>query len=151
MHGWINREDYSKRILWQINFNPKLLEDSFFDFDIEEVKLPGFLGEQIVQRIHKILSTSVVHKIKVNAEFDPEIKRFHFSAVSANNTRFEKIYMPIIAKVADRVISAYKFGDFKDIVIRNELLRNYVVIAKKELPAYRDVDIDELITLPFFD
>ncbi len=40
MNGWIKRDDYRKRILWQVNFNPKLLENAFFDFDVEEITLP---------------------------------------------------------------------------------------------------------------
>jgi len=151
MHGWINREDYTKRILWQINFDPKLLKDSFFDFDVEEITLPGFLAEQIAQRLNKIFASSIVHKIKVNAEFDPQTQRFFFSVVSADNTRFQKIYLPIIAKIADKVLADYKFEDFSEIIIRNKLLRNFVVITKNDREKYRKVDIDELLTLPFFN
>ncbi len=151
MHGWINREEYGKRILWQVNFNPKLLEDSFFDFDVEEITLPGFLAEQIAQRLDKIFASSVVHKIKINSEFDPQTRRFFFSVVSADNTRFQKIYLPIIANIADKVLREYKFEDFSEIVIRNELLRNFAVVTKNERNEYRNVDIDELLTLPFFN
>ena len=151
MHGWINREEYTKRILWQINFDPKLLKDSFFDFDVEEITLPGFLAEQIAQRLNKIFASSIVHKIKVNAEFDPQTQRFFFSVVSADNTRFQKIYLPIIAKIADKVLADYKFEDFSEIIIRNKLLRNFVVITKNDREKYRKVDIDELLTLPFFN
>ncbi len=151
MHGWIKREDYSRRILWQINFNPKLLKSSFYDFDVEEITLPGFLASQIGQRLNKIFASTVVHKIKINSEFDPETKRFFFSVVSADNTRFEKIYLPIIANIADEVLMEYKFEDFSEIIIRNELLRNFIVITKNDREEYRRVDIDELLTLPFFN
>ncbi|MFH1581013.1 MAG: hypothetical protein ABIC39_02905 [Pseudomonadota bacterium] len=151
MHGWINREDYSSRILWQINFNPKLLKDSFFDFDVEEITLPGFLAAQIAQRLNKIFASSVVHKMKINSEFDPQTQRFFFSVVSADNTRFQKVYLPIIANIADKVLQEYKFEDFSEIIIRNELLRNFVVITKNDREEYRKVDIDALLTLPFYN
>ena len=151
MHGWINREAYGKRILWKINFNPKLLKSSLFDFDVPEITLPGFLAEQTAQRLNKLFASTVVHKIKIKAEFDPETKRFFFSVVSADNTRFEKVYLPIIANTADQVLSEYKFEDFKEIIIRNELLRNFVVVTKNDRQNYRKVDVDELLTLPFFN
>ena len=151
MHGWIKREDYSNRILWQVNFDPKLLKSSFFDFDIEEVTLPGFLAQQIAQRLNKTFSSSIVHKIKVNPEFDPQMQRFFFSVASADNTRFRKIYLPIIAKIADKVLAEYKYEDFKEIIVKNELLRNFVVIGKDNRAKYRNVDIDELLTLPFYE
>ncbi len=150
MYGWINREDYSRRILWQVNFDPKLLKSSFFDFDVEEITLPGFLAQQIAQRSNKIFAASVVHKIKINSEFDPRTQRFFFSVVSADNTRFQKIYLPIIANIADNVLADYKFEAFSEIVIRNALLRNFVVITKNDREEYRKVDIDELLTLPFY-
>lgn len=151
MHGWINRESYSNRILWQINFDPNLLKSSFFDFDVEEMTLPKFLASQIGQRLNKIFAATVVHKIKVNSEFDPETKRFFFSVASADNTRFKKVYLPIIANIADKVLLEYKFEDFSEVIIRNELLRNFVVITKSDREEYRKVDIDELLTLPVFN
>lgn len=151
MHGWINREDYTRRILWQINFNPKLLKDSSFDFEVEEITLPGFLAAQIAQRLNKIFATSVVHKIKINSEFDPKTQRFSFSVVSADNTRFQKIYLPIIANIAGNVLADYKFESFSEIIIKNELLRNFVVITKNDREEYRKVDIDALLTLPFYN
>ncbi len=151
MHGWIKREDYTKRILWKINFDPQLLKSSFFDFDVEEITLPGFLAEQIAQRLDKIFASSVVHKIKVNPEFDPRTQRFFFSVAAADNTRFQKIYLPIIANIADKVLTDYKFEAFSEIVIRNALLRNFVIITKNDREKYRKVDIDALLTLPFYD
>ena len=42
MHGWINREDYSGRILWQINFDQKLLKNSFLILMLKKSLCPGF-------------------------------------------------------------------------------------------------------------
>ncbi len=151
MHGWIKREDYGKRILWQINFDPKLLKSSLFDFDVQEMTLPDFLAEQIGQRLNKLFASTVVHKIKINSEFDPETQRFLFSVISADNTRFKKVYLPIIAKIADEVLSEYKFEDWQEIIIRNELLRNFVLITKNDRQDYRKVDIEGLLTLPVFN
>ena len=113
--------------------------------------MPGFLAEQIAQRLNKIFASSVVHKIKINSEFDLQTQRFFFSVVSADNIRFQKIYLPIIANIADKVLGEYKFEDFSEIIIRNKLLRNFVVITKSDREEYRKVDIDELLTLPFFN
>ena len=121
------------------------------NFDIEEITLPGFLAAQIAQRVNKVFASSIVHKIKVNSEFDPIAKKFYFSVASEDNTRFQSIYLPIIAHIADKVLLDYKFEEFSEIIIRNELLRNFVLITKSNREEYRNVDIDEIVTLPFFN
>jgi len=151
MNGWIKRGEYRQRVLWQINFDPEILKDSFFDFDIQELKLPDFLAEQIAQRLNQIFASTVVHKVKVKGQYDYQAKRFFFSAVVADNKRYKKIYTPIIVKIADTVLEDYNFEDFNGIVVKNELLRDFIVIDRKKRLEYRKVNVGELLKLPFFN
>lgn len=151
MHGWIGRDEYRKRILWQVNFNTELIKNDSFDFNIKEMRLPDFLAEQIGQRINLELNTSVVNKAKVSGLFIPEKELFFFSLSLKNNLRFNKIYVPVILNIADQVLEQYKFSGFKQVIVKNELLRNFSVFESSELEQYRLIDIDELLTLPYYD
>ena len=151
MNGWIGREEYRKRILWQVNFNAELIKEAPFDFDIEEMTLPKFLAEQITQRINLSLNSSVVNKAKVSCTFMEDKDVFFFSLSLRNNQRFNKIYVPIILNMAEQVLAQYKFSGFKQLIVKNELLRNFVVFEESELKEYRNVDVDELLTLPYYD
>jgi len=150
MHGWINRDDYRQRVLWRVNFNPKLLQEPKFDFEVKEMILPGFLAEQIAQRLNVIFESSVVYKIKVKGDYDTQKKQFNFSLIVPVPSRFEKIYMPIILNQADKIILEYKFNDYAEVAVQNQLLRNRVVLAKEKLIEYRNVNIDNLLTLPAY-
>ncbi len=151
MHGWIRRDEYSKRILWQINFNTELIQNDNFDFNIKETTLPDFLAEQIGQRINLVLKTSIVNKAKVSGSFIPEQELFLFSLSEKNNQRFNKIYVPIILNIADQVLDQYKFSGFNQVAVKNELLRNSSVFEAAELKQYQSVNTDELLTLPYYD
>lgn len=151
MHGWINRDSYRKRVLWQVNLNPKLLRQAEFDFDVQEMTLPDFLAQQTAQRIDMLLGSSVVYKAKIKADYDEDGKQFKFSLVAVNNNRFRKIYVPIILQQADAVLREYKFGDFAKVHVKNQLLRNSIIVDKDELKEYKNVNVDELLTQPFYD
>ena len=151
MNGWIGREEYRKRILWQVNFNPELIKEAFFNFNIEEMTLPKFLAEQISQRVNLELNSSVVNKAKVSGSFNQDKQLFFYSLSISNNLRFNKIYVPIILNMVDEVLAQYKFSGFNQIIVKNELLRNFVVFEKEELKEYRNVDVAELLTLPYYD
>ncbi|MBU4477718.1 MAG: hypothetical protein KKH34_01280 [Candidatus Omnitrophica bacterium] len=150
MHGWIKRDDYRQRVLWRVNFNPKLLQELEFDFEVKEMILPNFLAEQIAQRLNVILESSVVYKLKVKGDYDTEKQQFKFSLIAPVPPRFEKIYVPIILNQAQKIISEYKFNDYAEVAVQNQLLRNKVVIAKEKLIEYRNVNIDNLLTLPAY-
>jgi hypothetical protein len=151
MHGWISRDEYRKRILWEANYNVELVKDSAFNFDMQEMTLPRFLAEQIAQRVNLSLNASIVHKAKVSGNYIKEQNIFFFSLPVNNNARFTKIYSPIILHFADLVLDKYGFNDYDQIVIRNQLLKNFTIIDKKDLKDYRDVDVDQILTLPYFD
>ncbi len=63
----------------------------------------------------------------------------------ADYTRFNKIYLPVIVKVADSILEDYGFEDFKEIVLRDESQQNSVVISRRERLQYRKVDVDKLL------
>ncbi|MFH1062578.1 MAG: hypothetical protein V1747_06795 [Candidatus Omnitrophota bacterium] len=151
MHGWISREEYRKRILWQVNFNIELIKDAPFNFDIEEMTMPNFLAEQISQRINLKFNSSIVNKAKVSGSYSEEKELFSFSLPVKDNSRFNKIYVPIILNIAEQVLLQYKFTGFNQLEVKNELLRNFVVFDKAELEGYRTINIDELLTLPYYD
>lgn len=151
MHGWIGRDEYRKRILWQVNFNTELIKDTPFNFDVDEMTMPSFLAEQISQRINLKLNSSIVNKAKVSGQYSEEKELFIFSLSTQDNVRFNKIYMPIILNLAEHILELYKFNRFNQVIVKNELLRNFVVFDKEDLKKYKTVDIDELLTLPYFD
>ncbi|MFH1459816.1 MAG: hypothetical protein ABIG64_05525 [Candidatus Omnitrophota bacterium] len=151
MYGWIKREDYSQRILWQINFNPVLLNNQDYDFSGEEVFLADFLAQQISRRLDVIFASSLVYKTKVAAKYDDLQRQFNFSVIVARNDNFKNVQVPIILKKANEVLQSYKFDNFERIFISNELLKNSYIILKKELKNYDSVNIDELLTLPIYN
>ena len=53
MNGWMRRDDYQKRVLWRVTFNPEHLRSDEFNFDnLEIMSLHSFLAWQISQRIN---------------------------------------------------------------------------------------------------
>jgi hypothetical protein len=151
MHGWIGRDEYRKRILWQVNFNTELIKDAPFNFDVDEMTMPSFLAEQISQRINLKLNSSIVNKAKVSGFYSDENEVFIFSLSMQDNARFSKIYTPIILNIAEQVLELYKFNQFEQVIVKNESLRNVIVVDKQDLKKYKTVDIDELLTLPYFE
>ena len=151
VHGWIGREEYRNRMLWQANYNIELIRDSGFDFNIEEMTMPVFLAEQIAQRTNLVLNSAIVHKAKIAGTYSEKHKMFFFSIHVNDNTKFTKVYAPIIFNIADFVLSQYKFMDFEQLVAKNQALKNTVILDKDDLKQYRDVDVDQLLTLPYYD
>jgi hypothetical protein len=151
MHGWINRDDYRKRVLWQVNFSPKLLKRETFDFDVPEMTVPVFLAEQISQRLNLIFDSAVAYKVKVKPEFNAEAKQFCFSVVVSDPVRFEKIYVPIIVHEAEKTLGEYRFTDFEQVIVKNQLLRNTAMVTKAELADYKATETDALLTLPLYE
>jgi len=151
MHEWIGREDYRRRVLWQVNFNSKLLHLEKFDFDIPEMTLPVFLAEQTAQRLNFIFDSAVAYKVKIKPEFNPEKKQFVFSVIVSDSTRFTNVYVPIIAREAYTVFKEYGFTDFDRVMIKNQLLNNIAVITKQDMPSYQKTDVQALLTLPVYN
>ncbi len=150
MNGWIKRDDYRNRVLWQVNFDPKILDVKNFDFDVPEITLPGFLAQQISHRLNLFLDSSVVYKLKVAGEYRPKEREFYFSVIVSNNTRFNKVYVPIILNKAAQVLNEYKFTKYDKVVVQNKLLKNKVSVDKNDLNSYLDVNADDLLTTPAY-
>lgn len=138
MNGWLRRAEFSKRVLWKINFNPNHLRDAVFNFDnIEEMLLPDFLAGQIAQRINFKKASDNFAGIKVEGVYSPGESQFIFSLLSANKERFEDIYVPLVLETALLVLRDYKLNDFAAVKIVNQLLEESVIISNAELKRYQ--------------
>ncbi len=144
MHIWIKREEYRKRVLWQINFNPRHLKNSSFDFDVEEITLPVYLARQIAQRLNFVRESSKTFKGKVKGVYQKENKQFYFSLVVADERKFENIHVPLILHEAAMVLKSYKIDDFEQVEVVNLFTKKSVIVKREELSEYLNIDIGEL-------
>ncbi|MBI4845363.1 MAG: hypothetical protein HY810_02635 [Candidatus Omnitrophica bacterium] len=150
MNGWISRDEYRMRVLWEVNFNPSVLNRKVYDFNLDEARLAPFLAKQIAQRLNIFFDSSVVYKVKVKGDYFEEGREFSFSMVTADVNAFKKIYTPVTIYQAQKVLSLYGFGEFDMVKVKNELLRNTFSVTKDELKNYININADDLLTLPLY-
>ncbi|MFH2138422.1 MAG: hypothetical protein ABII88_07915 [Candidatus Omnitrophota bacterium] len=136
INSWISQDEYRRRILWQINFNPKHLNSAAYDFNVEELTLPVFLARQIAQRLNFASENSGYSKVRITGEYIEQEKLFFFSLITAEKNKFFETFSPDILREAALVLSSYKFEDFNGVEVRNLLNNESVTIEKKELNNY---------------
>lgn len=141
MYTWITRDEYRKRVLWQVNFNPQHLKSPTFDFNLEEITLGNFLARQIAQRLTFAQETSKPFKEKVNGVYKKTERKFHFSLVVGGEKKFREVNAPIILHEAAVILQNYHFQDFELIEIFNLLYGQSVFVRKEELDKYLKIDL----------
>ncbi|MCP4649332.1 MAG: hypothetical protein GY853_04505 [PVC group bacterium] len=136
MHSWISTEEYRRRVLWQISFDPRLLKHTDFDFDIEPLTLPVFLTKQIAQRFNAVAGNFGDGKVGIDGEYKEDEKVFFFSLVAADDEAFYDVLVPKVLETTASVLEKYKFSDFEKVNIINLLTRKTIIVNREELKQY---------------
>jgi len=145
MNGWIRREEYRRRVLWEINFDPRHLKKTSFDFNnVERLTLPVFIVKQVAQRLNFTFESSEKYKAKVKGVYKEQDKQFYFSLIVADENKFKNIYTPIILHKIASVLQNYKFHDFNQVMVENLLSKKTIIVNKEELKHYLKMDQIEI-------
>ena len=136
VNGWIGRDEYRKRVLWERNFDPQYLKDAEFKFEVEPVRLPEFLAKQIAQRINLEFESLLEYKLQVKSAFDREKFQFYFTLLASDDRDFREKFLPVILREVVLVVNAYKFQDFKGVEVANLFTKKSVFIEAGDLEEY---------------
>ncbi|MCM8814216.1 MAG: hypothetical protein NC924_09865 [Candidatus Omnitrophica bacterium] len=146
MYEWISREEYRKRLVWKVIFNPKHLYSKNFDFLVEPMSLPLFLTRQIEQRVNANFEASKRLKVAVDGFWQAEARRLLFTVTFADAAMFRAVIAPLILREAAVVARDYRFTDFYEVTVVNNFGPDTVNAAPADLAArYANIPLQQLL------
>lgn len=145
INGWISREEYRKRVVWQITFSPERLSQQSFDFaPFASLTLPKFLARELTQRVNVVLEDSS-YRAKVKGEYAEPFRELRFSLVVADDATFRRVHVPVIMREVADVMRQYRFKDFDFVVVQNVYTKESVTVGQDRLAGYLREDIRALL------
>ncbi len=139
MYSWIPREEYRKRILWQVDFNPLKAKRTQDELNAQEMLLQPFLAQQIAQRLNFFENYPVVFRVKIKGNYNEQNKQFEFSMVAADKKIFQNNIVPQVLNEVAVVFRYYKLDDFISVKISNIFDKDSVVVDRADLKKYLSV------------
>lgn len=156
VYGDISRGEFSKRMVFDVRFNPQGIIDTWLgEFSLKETKLVEFICRQASRRISDEFREDkmLVGKFKVAScegtlkdgtfKFTAEISRegLPMSELIHGKAWHDKV-LELCLKIISHVIYIYKFKDFEKVEVRNKFDNKTVEIVKKEIKSWRKRKIE---------
>jgi len=151
VYGDISRGEFSKRMIFNVRFNPERIIDSWLgEFTLRETRLEDFICEQAQRRIRDEFqeNKALVGRFKVsqcNGKLEDKVFKFKVDIKREGLPMSELIYgnawrtgvLELCLKNISHIIYWYDYKDFERIDVENEFDSKAMGIDKDQIKRWR--------------